>query len=57
MIATMLPKLADELRKVEDQMAEIMRGLAKIDANLRLIQATNDSWRAGNRPLSNGYLK
>jgi hypothetical protein len=43
-------------RQLAETLAEFMRILDRMSANLDLIKATNDAWRTGYCPPSNGHL-
>ncbi len=49
-------KIEAELRKLAAALAEINRGIARLDHNLALVEATANAARAGHRPMSNGRL-
>ena len=52
-----LCKLAEDLHRVEEALAEFRRGIDRVEYNLILIEATNQVIRDGHSLIGNGHLQ
>ena len=52
-----LKKLAEDLNRVTEALAEFNRGIDRVEANLALVEATNKAVLSGHVIKSNGHLQ
>lgn len=56
-MTTATKKFVEDLRQLADKLAEITRGIDRLDRNPILIQATSNAVGAGRSPVRNGHIK
>jgi prefoldin subunit 5 len=52
-----MKKLVEDLHRVAEALAEFQRELDRVEANIALVEATNNSVSNGHVPARNGHLQ